>query len=326
MRDTYLDTCKGVLIFLVVFGHFLERMIGWNDDVNRVLVSTVYFVHMPAFIFISGMFFKGTDLFKKIIYFCSLLIPFQIVYVVFDSLISGNQLSTTWLMRPYWILWYLCGMIAWTLMMPLLKKTGFPVLISIILSVLIGLSPINNYVFSIGRIFTFLPFFVIGSVYGKQIVQLVKGNKQAAIYGFIVLVIIALISQFNGLASGWLYGSLSFKQLGVDPLTGTVTRLSVFLISSLGILAVLALTTLFKGKLNDACVNLGQHTLAVYLLHGLVVIALARYLTLPDQFLMRLLLCLCLSIITCALLKLDMFEKLIKAVSSVLMNLVKFKT
>ena len=325
MRDSYIDTSKAILIFLVVFGHFLERCIGYENEASNVLIKTIYFVHMPAFIFISGMFFKGTDLVKKIVYFLSLLIPFQIAYVAFESIIS-QSFSLGWLVKPYWILWYLCGMIAWTLMMPLLKKTGFPVLISIILSVLIGLSPINNYVFSIGRIFTFLPFFVIGSVYGKQIVQLVKGNKQAAIYGFIVLVIIALISQFSGLASGWLYGSLSFKQLGVDPLTGTVTRLSVFLISSLGILAVLALTTLFKGKLNDACVNLGQHTLAVYLLHGLVVIALARYLTLPDQFLMRLLLCLCLSIITCALLKLDMFEKLIKAVSSVLMNLVKFKT
>lgn len=321
MRDTYLDTCKGILIFLVVLGHFLERMIGWNDDVNRVLVSTVYFVHMPAFIFISGMLFKGTDTLNKVIYFCSLLIPFQIAYVVFDSLLSGNQLSTAWLMRPYWILWYLCGMIAWTLMMPLLKKTGFPVLISIILSVLIGLSPINNYLYSIGRIFTFLPFFVIGGVYSKQIVQVIKSNKHAAIYGLLLLILITLISKFSGLASGWLYGSLSFKQLRVDPFTGTITRLTVFAISSLGVVAVLALSTLFKDKF----VSLGQHTLPVYLWHGFVVMGITSFLVLPDHFIARLLLCLLFSILTCWTLKLDVFDKLIKAVSSPLTSMFKRK-
>ena len=58
MRDHYLDTNKAVLIFLVVFGHFLERMIGWQDLVNHALLGTIYFIHMPAFILISGILYK----------------------------------------------------------------------------------------------------------------------------------------------------------------------------------------------------------------------------------------------------------------------------
>ena len=58
MRDTFIDSSKAILIFLVVFGHFLERFIGYENEVNAVILKTIYFVHMPAFIFISGALFK----------------------------------------------------------------------------------------------------------------------------------------------------------------------------------------------------------------------------------------------------------------------------
>lgn len=320
MRDSSLDIVKGVLIFLVVFGHFLERLIGWGNEENRVLLSTIYFVHMPAFIFISGMLFKTTDVFKKVTYFVTLLIPFQIAYVLFNALLT-DQISLVWLMQPYWILWYLCGMIAWTLITPLLLKTQFPVLIAIALSILIGLSPINNYLFSIGRIFTFLPFFVIGHLYGRAITQWLKAHQNYAIYGVLVFVSIALISQFSGLSSGWLFGSLSYKQLGVSDLTGSITRLSIFMISILGVVALLSLSLLIKDRLID----LGQHTLPVYLLHGFVVIVISRLIIFPDQFGMGLFICLAFSIITCFILKLNIFDKVIRFMSSILMCLVKFK-
>ncbi len=58
MRNLHIDATKGVLIFLVVLGHYLERLIGWNEPLNQAILGSIYFVHMPAFIFISGMFFK----------------------------------------------------------------------------------------------------------------------------------------------------------------------------------------------------------------------------------------------------------------------------
>lgn len=58
MRDSFLDSSKALLIFCVVFGHFLERMIGWSDPKSHVLLGLIYSIHMPAFIFISGMLFK----------------------------------------------------------------------------------------------------------------------------------------------------------------------------------------------------------------------------------------------------------------------------
>ena len=55
-RNSNIDKTKGLLIFLVVFGHFVERYMGWHGDLSGALLRFIYAVHMPAFIFISGMF------------------------------------------------------------------------------------------------------------------------------------------------------------------------------------------------------------------------------------------------------------------------------
>ncbi|OTG65049.1 acyltransferase family protein [Acinetobacter silvestris] len=318
MRDTYLDTSKGILIFLVVFGHFLERIIGWDNETNRILLSTIYFVHMPAFIFISGVFFKHKDIFQKVVYFLSLLIPFQIAYVLFDSIIN-HQISFAWLIKPYWILWYLVGMVVWTILTPLLKKIGYPVLISIVLSMLIGLSPIDNYLFSVGRVFVFLPFFVIGSVYGKQIIEVLKTNRVYAFLGFLFLIFIVFIVKFSDIESSWLFGSLSYKQSDVGMFEGLLTRLLVFVISSLGVLSILAITQIFKTKF----VSLGQHTLPIYLLHGFIVIVLSHFFKYQDSFALGLMMSVFLSVNTCLILRFDVFEKSIKSMSSLLMKSIK---
>lgn len=318
MRDTFIDSSKAILIFLVVLGHFLERFIGFENEVNAVILKTIYFVHMPAFIFISGALFKSDNMARKLVFFLSLLIPFQVFYIAFDYFVNGH-FSLAWLLKPYWILWYLAGMIAWSVITPILQKTKLAVLISIILSVVIGLSPIDNYIFSIGRIFTFLPFFVIGSIYGKQILDATKSKKSYAFIGMIILILIMLISKFTDIDIGWLYGSMSFKQLATTNMMGALTRLSVFAVSCLGIFAILSLSQLFRAKF----VSLGQHTLPVYLFHGFAVIILACFLKFENNFQLGFIVSVILSIIICYILSLQIFDKLIKAISSILMRFAK---
>lgn len=77
-RIESLDIFRGVLIFLVVFGHFLLPMKDKECAISVRLFLTIYSFHMPAFIFLSGYFYyeswkkKGTG-FKAIF---SLLILF----------------------------------------------------------------------------------------------------------------------------------------------------------------------------------------------------------------------------------------------------------
>lgn len=319
MRDQDIDSIKGLLIFLVVLGHFLEKSLGWGDEFNRVLLSSIYFIHMPAFIFISGMFFKAQGIGVKLIYFLSLLIPFQIAYLLFNVLLNDQVLNSqiftwTWLEVPYWILWYLLGMIAWSILMPLLSRMAFPVLISIILSLVIGFSIFNNYLYSIGRIFTFLPFFVIGHLYGQQLFKHIKNHHLYMLLGLSVLGMIIYISMHLKVSNAWLYGSYSFDQLGVDSVTGIVKRMMIFTISLSGIFAILSFTPMFRKKL----VSLGQHTLAVYLLHGFIVITITHYITFPQSFSYNIFVCIFLSIMSCWVLQLNIFMRLINTMTSIL--------
>ena len=57
-RDLSIDFMKGILIFLVVWGHCISKFDG-NFEENRI-GAMIYSFHMPLFIMISGMFSLNT--------------------------------------------------------------------------------------------------------------------------------------------------------------------------------------------------------------------------------------------------------------------------
>ncbi|MEM5595768.1 acyltransferase family protein [Niallia circulans] len=57
-RDYYFDNAKFILIFFVVFGHFIQSFINDNQNIYT-LYKVIYTFHMPAFILISGFLPKG---------------------------------------------------------------------------------------------------------------------------------------------------------------------------------------------------------------------------------------------------------------------------
>ena len=268
-----------------MFGHFLERLIGWGNPLNHALLGTIYFVHMPAFIFISGLFYKDQNWLKNIVFFISLYVPFQILFPAFDAL--------------------------WTALTHILIKTKYPVILAIIMALGVGLSPWNNYQYSIGRIFTFFPFFMVGCCYGKRIVALIQGAKRSTlmavfiIFGIVTLVALSKINPF------WLYGSLSYQQLQVSDVDGILIRLGCLLVSSLGILATFSLSR----HMGQHGVQLGRNTLAVYLLHGFVVILIARYCSLNVHISIQILLCFIFSLLSCWLLQQNIFDSLLRKLS-----------
>ena len=81
-RNSNLDKTKGLLIFLVVFGHFVEKYMGWHGDLSGALLRFIYAVHMPAFIFISGMFFKVESWKDNFQRYFSIFLTFQIIYII----------------------------------------------------------------------------------------------------------------------------------------------------------------------------------------------------------------------------------------------------
>lgn len=315
MRNDAIDTAKAGLIFLVVLGHFLERMIGWSQASNQLLLETIYAMHMPAFIFISGMLYKDKNWLKNLIFFIALYVPFQLLYLVSDAVMSG-QWHWSLFERPYWLLWYLMGMMAWTLFMHVFHANRFALVLAVLIALGIGFSPWNNYAYSIGRICVFLPFFVLGYRYGQPIMQKLQQQNHAVLWASLSLGFIVLVLYWTNLSQFWWYGSLSYAQLKVDIWQGSLTRIACLLLSSWGVLTLLAL---FQ-HLGTRFMRLGQNTLPVYLLHGFVVIWLARMIQLKLPVAVEILICVVLSILTCVLLQQRIFDQSIRQLSQWLLR------
>ena len=56
------DNLKFLLIILVIVGHMIDFFNGYKQYDDLFMIRTfIYSVHMPAFIFLSGLFYKEKD-------------------------------------------------------------------------------------------------------------------------------------------------------------------------------------------------------------------------------------------------------------------------
>ena len=79
-REAYFDNAKLLLIFLVVFGHIIQHLKS-SIPLADVLYQWVYLFHMPAFVFVSGFFAKGSG---KKSYIMKLVKRILLPYVIFQ--------------------------------------------------------------------------------------------------------------------------------------------------------------------------------------------------------------------------------------------------
>lgn len=276
-RDQRLDSAKGILISLVVLGHLLEATSSWDADIIRLPLTIIYMFHMPAFIFLSGITAKRHNLRRRVGVFLVLLLTFQGLYYGAVWLSPLERDFSPFM--PFWLLWFLLSMIWWLLLLPLVWRIPrTAVAASVVIAISAGAIDEMGYAFSISRVLVFLPFFIVGAVYGQRILELasslprrMKACAAAACLVFGWLLFSADIHQ------GWLYGSYSFDRLN----TGTVEGLAV----RTGLLGIAAFTTftvlsLMPRNQNPVTV-IGRRSLGIFLVHGFVVLAVTPLLP-PD--------------------------------------------
>jgi fucose 4-O-acetylase-like acetyltransferase len=171
-KDIKLSNVKGVLIFLVVFGHVFEPF----RDQYFGLYAFIYAFHMPLFIFVSGYFAKRVKISK--------IVNLMLLYLIFQTLFNGyfyllgNGDSFTY-ETPQFHLWYLVSLGIWYTIAILLKKSKINkcVVLVTISGVAFGsrwyLDDIvlwassyyehaSSFTLSYQRTLTFAPFFFIG--------------------------------------------------------------------------------------------------------------------------------------------------------------------
>ena len=275
MRDPRIDNAKGVLILLVVLGHYLEAINGWGDRYLSLFLTAIYMFHMPAFIFLVGMTTKQEGHRTRVLKFGIILVMFQLAYVVPISIINGERVVG--LFQPYWVLWFLLSLIFWTLLTPLIVTVRYAFVMSLAVAIIGGFYPGDGYQFSIMRTLTFLPFFVGGILYGQRAITVSQILSTRWYLAVAFLGVAAVTIKLWGLEKGWLYGSFTYARLGVDTLFGTLTRAALLIASFASLIAFLACIPTKRGFLS----TIGQNSLAIFVIHGFFVLifeeAITRY-------------------------------------------------
>lgn len=276
MRNERIDNLKGILMVLVVFGHFLELIMdqGWTKYVYEL----IYSFHMPFFVFISGYFYKFN--FEKIIR--NLLFPyivFQVLYILFARLVL-KDFQILQFYSPYWLLWYLFAMILWSFMILLfprgkIVKDFISLFIAFLICLAAGLT--NNFgrEFSLSRILVFFPFFLLGNCYSgwkkKSIGQAWQNKfyKIQKIIAFIAILVIIpysfiMLRLYTGIKNTWFYEALCYEKDG----SGITFRMIHILIA---LCVILIGITFMPNKKIRFLSKAGENTMQVYLLHGFII-------------------------------------------------------
>ncbi len=269
------DNFKGILILLVVVGHLCEIM---PFPEAREHYAIIYLFHMPAFIFLSGMFGKFDV--KRILK--HLVLPyfvFQTLYLLFAREVLGTKVKFQY-HKPYWILWYLLAMIWWSLLLAVLavKQQYLQYLIwalSIGLSLWIGTVQAVSYDYTLSRTIVYLPFFLWGYYFRhspffekcqEESFRNSRGYRIVAVlFAVLGTIAIAVVMMHHAsINAKWFYGAYPYEKLHYH----AGIRGAQFLAAAVFI--VVFLMFLPQEKL-PILGTIGQHTLPIFLLHGFVV-------------------------------------------------------
>lgn len=268
-RFGHIDALKGAGILLVVFGHLIEKPSG-QSMLLQALYTGIYSFHMPLFVFLSGIFARETlssrD-YRKIVWtlFFPLLV-FQLVYLGAGQLTGWYSYSP---FTPYWLLWFIASLICWRLLLPLFASpVGLTA--AILGAIFVGYDDAVGYALSSARTIYFLPFFVLGHLYGRALVALASRHRPAFSCLFLFSMLAVTAWWLNGLDGSALTGS---RDYGSASPFSAYPGLGRLLVLSLSLGGVLGFCALIPGR-SALLAWFGERSLPIYLLHGLAVMVL----------------------------------------------------
>lgn len=269
-RNYLLDNLKGLLIFLVVFGHSLE-LIKEEHIVFSVFYIFIYLFHMPAFVFISGYFSKNVDKARQSA-FTTFLIPFVVFNTLWNILavIFTGDTSLFSFITPGWALWYLLSMFIWRILLKDLIRVKYILPLSLVVGLGAGIFVEFDSLLSMSRTLVFFPFFLTGYFMKEE--RLYSLKKPHRVYAFFIILLslgfsygIAYTKPFP---IEFLYGSDSFQSSTVPIWLGVISRSLLYII---GFSFIFGLINTTKTR-PTFFAKIGGNTLPVYILHTYLLI------------------------------------------------------
>ncbi|WP_390407419.1 acyltransferase family protein [Lacticaseibacillus jixiensis] len=266
------DWMRLVLIVLVVFGHLLDRVASSGGGTAQ-LDYWIYVFHMPAFIFLSGLFAKHNiqqRRFNKIFELLGYYLIAKVILFGAQWLVAPAQVPAFSLLSESGVPWYLFAMFWFELGAVLVDRFDHRwVLIGVGLISLLGpyLPFIGDALVS-ARFIGFLPYFYLGYLFDPQWLTEQLHAKYLPLLGGVVLVVTAVLvwALYEHLGSTWglLTCRLPYVKMGdlyvrYGPVMRLIFQTGVIVI----IMAIAAVMPVGKGPF----VWIGAKTLQVYVFH-----------------------------------------------------------
>lgn len=317
-RIKYFDNIKGILIFLVVFGHMLYNVRN-NSYVYSILIKIIYIFHMPAFAFISGYFSKKQIEIKKVLQYFFYYIIFNTLLMLFDKIVKDEDIS---LLTPYYSMWYILALIIWRVTSRYTGNIKGIIIISLVISLLIGfVSKVIN-IFAVSRIITFYPFFIAGYKLQKNTVEshFIKKGFWKSLIGVILFAILVIFSIKY-------VRTVKFEEMLMEPYkstNGIINRIIIIMLASCFIYAILLMA---QNKKIIGITKFGEKSLYIYLYHRIIVLLIPMIYPLNRGYVTTIAIFIIITLLICMILSMDFIsnitEKIYGEVYKCIMNTYK---
>ncbi len=252
MRDAKYCNLKLFLIYLVIYGHWIEPQIEHSALLMQVY-RFIYSFHMPLFAFLSGLFLRDEgDCMRQCKRSLQIFLPLQAICVV---------LGLTSFLTPYWHLWYLLSNATWYVMAYLwlrFRKHGIKFLILLmLLGCIAGYVPFIGRAFSASRTLVFAPYFWAGLLLRPRRTWSRWFGALGFFLALVVLCVLPISAEFFYQAEP--YGDIAY---------GFGNRLICYLVGGGLCLFFLAYSPCRRFGIS----KLGADTMPAYLLHAPLVL------------------------------------------------------
>ena len=274
-REYQYDTLRFLLIALVVLGHLLELAEGFPH--REFLYAVIYSFHMPAFLFLSGMFAR----FDRIHYIFGLALPYLLLQTLYTSFVHalGDPYVHVEFSRPYWLLWYLFALMVYTALLPVYDSPsrwgrGMLAAGSVVLALLVGCDPSIGYQWSASRIVAFQPWFLLGYYYRKERpwrerlegMAPLPGAGMAAVAAACCAALEWLVFRC-GISAKMMLGAYPYGELHY----GWPQRLLIMCCAASAVFLLFVVAAPRMKRRLPLLTTLGQNSLSIYLLHGFLI-------------------------------------------------------
>jgi fucose 4-O-acetylase-like acetyltransferase len=282
-RDPLFDNARLVLIAMVVTAHVIRLNlyeVGWA----RALYAWLLVFMMPAFALIAGHLSSAKMSVGRLkLLVRRLVVPylvFELLYTAAHAVGGRSEGLVLDLLAPTWVLWFLVTLFWWRLTLPLLMKTGHPLLVVAAIGVAGGFLPGPVYALALTRAMVLYPFFVLGHV--AAVSDHVQRLRARPLANVAVLAAVAILAAafLTGDGELWLHGTQPYANMGVPAAVGPLIRLAYYGAVALTVASFLALVPSRQMRVTA----LGERTLYPYLLHGVVLLGLEPVVTVPYSW------------------------------------------